>query len=77
MTYEIDVLAQLLDSIIGEIRTSIGEQGVFNKASTDRPGYCILSFEADQGLYSIGHKPGVVRMAVRSVDVLHDNMPDR
>ena len=77
MTYEIDVLAQILDSIIGVIRIPIGEEGVFDKTATNRSGYRISSFEANQGLYSVSRKPGVVRIAIRGIDVLHDNMPDR
>lgn len=64
-------------SIIGVVRTPIGKQGVFDRTSTDRSGYRISSFEPDQVLYSAGRKPDVALVAVRSVDVFHDNMPDR
>ena len=77
MTYEIDVLAQILDNIIGIIRTPIGEEGVFDKTSTNRSRCRILSFDADQGLYSVSRKPGVVRIAIRGINVLHDDMPNR
>ena len=77
LAYEVDVLAQLLGSIIGVVSTPIGEEGVFDKTSADRSGYRIFSFEADQGLYSVGRKLGVIHIAIGGVDVLHDNMPNR
>jgi len=53
LTYEVDVLTQRLDSIIGVVRTPIWEEGVFDKTSTDRSRYRISSFESGRGLYGV------------------------
>ena len=48
MTYEIDVLAQIFDSIIGVIRTPIGEEGVFaRQAGVDKRSLLIVNLFVD------------------------------